>query len=48
MSDKAVDHVEANVQRMAELHAKHAGGVTFLQRMTIATTTAWAEPPPWP
>ncbi len=39
MSDEPVDHVEANVQRMAELHAKHAGGVTFLQKLTIATTS---------
>ncbi len=39
MSDDPVDHVEANVQRMAELHAKHAGGVTFLQKLTIATTS---------
>jgi uncharacterized membrane protein len=39
MSDEPVDHVEANVQRMAELHAKHAGGVTVLQRVTLATTS---------
>lgn len=39
MSDEPVDHVEASVQRMAELHAKHAGGVTFLQRVTLATTS---------
>ena len=39
MSDGPIDHVEANVQRMAELHAKHAGGVTFLQKATIATTS---------
>ena len=38
MSDDPVDHVEANIQRMAELHAKHAGGVTFQQKVTIATT----------
>ena len=37
MSDEPIDHVEANVQRMADLHAKHAGGVTFLQKLTIAT-----------
>ncbi len=39
MNDEQIDHVEANVQRMAELHAKHAGGVTFLQRVTLATTS---------
>ncbi|WP_174301231.1 DUF1003 domain-containing protein [Caulobacter sp. S45] len=39
MSDEPIDHVEANVQRMAELHAKHAGGVTFLQKVTLATTS---------
>ncbi len=39
MSDEPVDHVEANVQRMAELHAKHTGGVPFLQKVTLATTS---------
>ncbi len=39
MSDEPVDHVEANVQRMAELHAKHAGGVAFLQKLVIAITS---------
>ena len=39
MSDEPFDQVEANVQRMEELHAKHAGGVDFLQKVTIATTS---------
>ena len=39
MNEESVDHVEANVQRMAELHAKHAGGVTFLQKVVLATTS---------
>ena len=40
MSDEPIDHIEANVQRMAELHAKHAGGVSGLQYATIAITSA--------
>ncbi len=39
MSDETPDHVEANVLRMAELHAKHAGGVTLLQKLTLAATS---------
>ena len=39
MSDDETDHVEANVQRMAELHAKHAGGVKGLQKAVIAITS---------
>ena len=43
MSEEPFDHVEANVQRMAELHAKHAG-VTFLQRVVLAITSRLGRP----
>ena len=39
MTDNHTDHVEANVQKMAELHAKHAGNDPWLQRFIMRVTS---------
>ncbi len=43
MTDEHTDHVEANVQKMAELHAKHAGNDPWLQRLIMRVTSALGQ-----
>ena len=45
MDDVNADHVEASVQRMAELHAQHANDLSGLHRRILRLTEAFAQPP---
>jgi uncharacterized membrane protein len=44
MSADQIDHIEANVQRMAEIHAKHAANATWLQRQVVNITLRLGRP----
>ncbi len=44
MSEPEVDHVEAAVRQMAELHEAHARDITPLQRLVVRVTAALGRP----
>jgi uncharacterized membrane protein len=45
MDDAQSDHVEATVQRMADLHARHTNDLSGLRRRVIGASSAFAHPP---